>query len=198
MSYYYDYYVGYKKDGKIYPLGPYDAMGKIHAALSKSRSFASDLYNEFYPIKEIEISDELRARFESEDWNGELKLNATCLTESELNELNSNYIKSGYFLISDVESYEKDGDTWDIFYDKITPQVYAAKLQHELTFGKNQPQKDIEGNEYTEPNASDYMYYAYPDYNCKEYEVSVLKGMIEILSGYELKVDEYVIILSEG
>ena len=198
MSYYYDYYVGYKKDGKIYPLGPYDSMGKLRPALSRSRSFASDLYNEFYPIKEAEISDELRARFESEDWNGKLKLNATYLTESDLSELNSNYIKSGYFLISDVESYEKDGYTWDIFYDKITPQVYAAKLQHELTFGKNQPQKDIEGNEYTEPNASDYMYYAYPDFNSKEYEVSVLKSMIEILRTYELKVDEYVIILSEG
>lgn len=198
MSYYYNYYVGYKKDGKIYPLGPYDSMGKLHTALSKSRSFASALYKKFYPIKETEISDELRGRFESKDWNGELKLNATYLTEKELNELSSNYIKSGYFLISDVESYVRSGDTWDIFYDKITPQVYAAKLQHELTFGKNQPQKDVEGNEYTEPNASDYMYYAYPDYDCQEYEVSVLKDMIEILRTYDLEDAEYVIILSEG
>ena len=38
MSYYYNYYIGYKKDNKIYPLGPYDCNGNLKPVISKSSS----------------------------------------------------------------------------------------------------------------------------------------------------------------
>ena len=68
MSYYYSYYAGYKYDGKIYPLGPFNCFGKLRAIVEKSRSFASDLHNDFYDVPDDAASDELRERFEYEDW----------------------------------------------------------------------------------------------------------------------------------
>ena len=60
MSYYYNYYIGYQTpDKKIYPIGPFDAKGNIHSALTRSRSFASNLHDEFYYINEKSVTDEL-------------------------------------------------------------------------------------------------------------------------------------------
>ena len=70
MSYYYTYYLGYEREGKIYPLGPYDCFGKLRDVVNRSRSFASDLHERFWPVKEEEISDELRKEFEYTDWEG--------------------------------------------------------------------------------------------------------------------------------
>ena len=199
MSYYYNYYIGYKKDGKVYPWGPYDAEGKIQPMVSRSRSFASDLHEDFYTVKDEMISDELRKDFEYTDYNGKKYFDVKYLPEKELPA--GSYIKTGYFLISDVKAYE-EGEYFDGFYDRLSPEVYAAKLQHEMMFGKNQPEKDDEGNEYTEPNASDYMFYAYPDYNSKEYETFILRELIEALRDYHhIGTDsdiEYVVLETEG
>ena len=53
----------------------------------------------------------------------------------------------------------------------------------------------MEGYEYTEPNASDYMFYAYPDYESKEYDSflirrTVLKMMYGLPDGAECVVLE--------
>lgn len=61
MSYYYNYYIGYRTpDGKIYPLGPFDANGVIHPALCRSRSYASALHHDFSCIPEEDVTNELR------------------------------------------------------------------------------------------------------------------------------------------
>lgn len=198
MSYYYNYYIGYKRDGKIYPWGPYTAEGRLEPVLSRSRSFASDLYNKFHVVSDKEISEELRKEFEYEDWTKTKRVDVKYLSEDDLP--TGSYIKTGYFLIKDVEAYENDkyGD-FEGFYDVISPEVYAAKLQHEMMFGKNQPKKDDEGYEYTEPNASDYMYYAYPDYNTKEYESFFLRQLIDALCDVFAGRDvEYVVLETEG
>ncbi len=40
MSWYVSYYIGYRtKDGKIYPLGPFDSFGKLKSILNRFRSF---------------------------------------------------------------------------------------------------------------------------------------------------------------
>lgn len=198
MSYYYNYYVGYKKDGKIYPWGPYNANGKLEPMVSRSRSFASDLHRDFYPVSVKEVSEELRKEFEYEDWMKTKRVDVKHLSEKDLP--TGSYIKKGYFLIKDVLAYENDEDgSFEGFYDVISPEVYAAKLQHELMFGKNQPKKDDEGYEYTEPNASDYMYYAYPDYVTKEYEAFLLRQLIDALRDYRMDNDvEYVVLETEG
>lgn len=193
MSYYYNYYIGYKKDGKIYPWGPYTADGKLRPVISRSRSFASDLHDYFRYASGEEMSDELCKEFEYEDWNGNKRIEVKYIQENELP--NDDFIRKGYFLIDDVKAYK--GDFYYDFNDPISPEIYAAKLQHELTFGKNQPIKDCEGYEYTEPNASDYMYYAYPDTSKKEYESFILKQMLEALRTYTDDV-EFVVLETEG
>lgn len=195
MSYYYNYYIGCKKDGKIYPWGPYTADGKLRPIICRSRSFASDLHDYFRYVSEEEMSDELREEFEYEDWNGIKRVEVKYISENELP--NDDFIKRGYFLINDVKVKAYKGDFYDDFDDPISPEIYAAKLQHELTFGKNQPKKDCEGNDYIEPNASDYMYYAYPDYRTKEYESHILRQTLEALRTYTDDV-EFIVLETEG
>lgn len=198
MGYYYNYFAGYKLDGKFYPLGPYDNKGKIHPIISRSASFASKLYRDFYVINDVEISDELRKEFEYSNWKEEKVCEVKYLPLLELP--GGSFIQTGYFLINDVKQYELDQDyDFDGFYDRLTPEVYAAKLQHEITFGKNQPQKDEEDEEYTEPNASDYMYYAYPDYHSEEYEADIIRQVIHMLDEYGLpEKAELVVLETEG
>lgn len=198
MSYYYNYYIGYRKDGKFYPWGPYNRFGKIVPALSKSRSFASPLHNYFVPIQDKDVSDELRAQFEYTDWQDRKRVDVKYLDVNRLPI--DDYIKRGYFLIKEVQNYDSNFDWFDEFTTPLTPEVYAAKVQHELTFGKNQPQKDDEGFEYTEPNASDYMYFAYPDYNSQEYEAAYIHQVADSLWSYDLEQDgaEFVILETEG
>jgi hypothetical protein len=194
MSYYYNYYLGYKKNNKIYPLGPYDFNGDFIPVISKSRTYASDLYKMFDNLFEEEVSDELRKEFNYESY--ERITNIKYLNVKDLP--TESYIKQGYFLIKDVEAYNKKIN-FEGFYDIISPEIYAVKLQHEILFGKNQPIKDIEGYEYTEPNASDYMYYMYPDYDSKEFESFLLKTYLEPYQNYIYDNEiEYVILEVEG
>ena len=200
MSYYYNYYIGYKKDGKIYPWGPYTANHELMPAICRSASFASDLHEDFYNMGDDLISAELREAFSYDDgYGGKEYERVRYLPVKELPK--GSYIRRGYFLISDVEAYEKEDDhTWfDGFYKHLTPQVYAAKLENQLKFGPNKPKKNEYGEFYTEPNASDYMYYAYPDYESKEYECSILRRFVGVLEDYDLGDGvEYVILETEG
>ena len=198
MSYYYSYYIGYKKDGKIYPWGPYNAKGKLEPVISRSRSFASSLYENFHLVREKQVSEELRKEFEYEDdWTETKQIDVKYLLEKELP--TGSYIKTGYFLIKDVEAYKNNKYNFEGFFDVVSPEIYAAKLQHEMIFGKNQPKVDVEeGYEYTEPNASDYMYYAYPDYNTEEYESFILRQAIDALRDYSMENVEYVVLEIEG
>lgn len=194
MSYYYNYYLGYKKNNKIYPLGPYDFDGNFIPVISKSRTYASDLHQMFDNLFEYEISDELRKEFKYENYE-----RITSIKYLNVKDLpTESYITQGYFLIKDVEAYNKNMN-FEGFYDIISPEIYAVKLQHEILFGKNQPIKDDEGYEYIEPNASDYMYYMYPDYDSKEYESFLLKTYLEPYQNYIYNDEiEYVILETEG
>lgn len=198
MSYYYEYYLGYIKDNKIYPYGPFTFDGKIKPIIEKSRNFASDLYQDFLVIKDEQISNELRILFEYEDWQGEKKTEVKYLPVDQLP--NTDYIKKGYFPIDDVQAWEQSEDD-SLFYSMISPLIYAERLKKEVTFGKNQPKKDIEGEEYTELNASDYMYYAAPQYNSKEYESFLLSQVADSMYDYEFFNNEnikMVILETEG
>ena len=125
MSYYYNYYIGYKKDGKIYPWGPYTHDGKLQPALEKSRSFASDLHNYFPYLNKSEASDELIKEF---DWafknsDSDYIHNIKYITLDNLP--TGSAIRRGYFLISDVEAYEAmlaDGDV-DYFFDGFISEI---------------------------------------------------------------------------
>lgn len=177
----------------------YDAEGRIHPVVCKSRSFASDLHERFYRVKEEEISAELRAEFEYEFWDSEEK-HMPDVKWLAINKLPStDYIKKGYCLINDVKAYEEDRCWFEGFYDVISPHIYAALLDKELKFGKNQPQKDCEGNEYTEPNASDYMFYAYPDYKSEEYESFLIISAFDSIESFHMPEGiEWIVLETEG
>lgn len=199
MSYYYNYYVGYKIDGKVYPFGPYNSTGKLKEVITKSRSFASDLHEVFYRVAKEEISDELRKEFEYEDWNGNKSVNVKMLPIKELP--SGSYIKRGFFLVEDVLRYEDpDNDYFDGFYEYISPAVYASMVQNEVQFGKPERKLDDCDNWYCPKAASDYMYYAYPDYNSKEYEAEMVRSVAYMLNDYsELPKDAILLALeTEG
>ena len=63
MSYYYNYYVGQrnKETGKFTTVAPYDADGKPMCLLWKSRSYASDLHEDFTPIFSKKMEDKLKS-----------------------------------------------------------------------------------------------------------------------------------------
>lgn len=200
MSYYYNYYIGYKRDGKIYPWGPFTGNGELFPALTRSASFASDLHDDFYDVKDEEMTEELKKHFSYEVGEDEIEFERVkYLPVKELP--TGSYIRKGYFLIKDVEEYESDDEPgwFDGFYDNLTPQVYAAKLEKQLKFGPNKPKKNEYGELYTEHDASDYMYYAYPNYESKEYESWLLRKFADVLHDYDLGKDvEYVILETEG
>lgn len=203
MSYYYEYFIGYETEGKIYPLGPYDNLGYIKPAVIESHSFNSGLSEDFYYVQEHQISDELRKEFEYENWNNKKEIFVKYQYFDNLPK--DNYIKTGYFLIKDVLAYEKNPElllNGEIFYDNLTPAAYAAMLQNELAFGKKTvPEKDCEGNEFEFElhNASDYMYYAYPDILSKEYSIHILQEFLYALEN-QVNIGEirYVVLETEG
>ena len=187
MSWYYSYYIGKKVENKIEIIGIYDNKGKVHPVIERSRSFASSLKDRF-------------DRYNGEDLE-ELKekLSTDYISICPYKDLpKGDFIKTGYFLIEDVTQYLKENDTWDLFYDKISPEVYAEKLKNEQMLGAPKPKKDIEGNEYEVHSCADYMYFAYPDYYCEEYEVFMIKDAVEMLEPYNYERDDLVIVLSQG
>ena len=199
MSYYYNYYIGYKSGGKFYPLGPYDAFGHIHPAVWKSSSYASDLHRSFQRLNNKDYSDELRNTFSYTNYRGEEEVvDVKFLPWHELP--SDSYIKRGYFLIEDVFAYEKDSYAEDIFHDYLTEFEYAALLKRELAFGKQEPRVDCEGNPIEVHSPSDYIYYAYVDSESEEYEAFLIRNACESLkySG-EIPADaEFVVLETEG
>jgi len=197
MSYYYQYFIGYEKNQKIYPYGPYDCNGKLKPVVEKSRSFASNLHDSFFTVINEQISEELRKEFEYEDYLGEKKVDIKYLPFCNLP--NGEYIVKGYFLIEDIQAWKQGGDD-SLFYNVIDAHTYNELMKKELVFGKNQPEKDDEGFEYTIPNASDYIYDAIPNYNSKEYEAELIRQVgLMLFDEYELSQKyNLVIIESEG
>ena len=191
MSYYYNYYVGQKRDGKIYPWGPYTASGKLLPVLSKSRSCASELHQRFHKVSEAQVSDELRERFEEESLlNPKVKIvNVKYLPVDDLPK--GSFVKSGYFPIEEVMAYESDDsdDYFDGFSRPIPPHIYAAMFENQRMLGAENQDR----------NAADYMFYAYPDFNSEEYEADVLREAAEMLKTYmEPEGTEFVILETEG
>ena len=194
MSYYYNYYIGYREldTNKIYPLGPYDSFNKLKCVLSRSESFASDLHELFDPVPEDQVSDSLRNEFEYEDYNGNKKVDVKYLLLKDLPD--GDFVRTGYYLISDVTAYEQDNDEFDGFYERLSPQIYAAKLDAQLKFGATNSRNE----DYQEHNASEYMFYAYPDYNSKEYECFMIWSAYSMLQNYAANNIEYVVLETEG
>ena len=203
MSYYYNYYAGYKKNGKIYPLGPFNSAGELVPIISRSRSFASDLYEDFRPMKDEVASEELKSKFGYTDYKGNFIFEAKYLSFKDLSD--ESFIKTGYFLIDEVSAYEQAiekrcGFGEEFFSERLSPTVYSAMVTHENRLGKKKKNDEDENEDEDsyERTASDYMYYAYPDYSSKGYEIDRIKFVFYMLWTSEIECDDYVVLETEG
>lgn len=205
ISWYYTYYIGYKdKNDVLYPLGMFDYTGYMHPVFSKSRSFASDLHEIFIPIKSGDmISDELMKAWRREYYDSTTKDDLVhYVSYCPVSQLKYRDItKRGYYLIEDIERYLKDeyGDLDEIFYDYLSPELYAIKMESEQKFGPPPPTTDCEGYEYTPHSVRDYAYFVYIDHNSVEYETNQLLDAVDVYDYVEIPEGaERVIILSQG
>ena len=184
MSWYYSFYIGKRVNDKIEIIGVYNNKGNIYPALEYSRSFASSLKDSFRRCENEELKK---------------KLNNDLISILPYHLLpTGDYIKSGYFLIEDVQKYLEGNDSGDLFYEKLTPEVYAEKLKTESILGTPQPKKDEDGYDIKTYSCADYMYFAYPDYSCKEYDSFIIRTVVDMIEPYNLDKEDIVIVMSEG
>lgn len=210
MSWYYDYYLAIqnRETKKIDMFGPFDNKGKLHSIICRSRSFASDLWESFYPVNDLLTEEAMKTLWShvgdsdfTKDELKWLKQNTSYLPYKELPD--GNYLKEGYFLIDDITNYEENHDS-DVFYEHLTPTAYTLKMQNELKFGPPKPKKNEWGEEYTEHSCSEYAFYIYPDYSSKEYESSLIRDVANMLAPFGFDDDgiddkyEMVVLCTQG
>lgn len=210
MSYYYCYKLGYKKNNKIYPLFPFRDDGTWADVITRSRSYDNHLHDDFNAINKDMLSDEMIKQLlkdvslygeSEEDYIDKVVPYIKWLPLDQLPA--DEYLKSGYYLISDVERYESESkDTrsvfdMDLFYDQMSTTAYNARLHNVLMVGDDS-EKDEDGD-YIKRPITDYMFYVYPDYDCKEYDSFLLKTMARMCDTYHMDKDtEIVVIDMEG
>ena len=207
MSWYYSYYICRKdkENGKLYPFGPFDYKGDYFEVLEKSRSFASELHENFYDIRSAEdrlmISEELlqaiHGGLSDEDYKEFYEGGGYyCWSYLPYKELpNEDYIKKGYCLIEDIAGYEDEDGYFEGFYDWLTPEIYAKKLDNELKFGAPKPEKDKFGEEYTPHSMREYSFYRWIDYESPEYEAHVIREAFEIMRQGNREEDIFIILV---
>lgn len=155
----------------------------------KSGSFVDrDFTGEFWKVNEADCDEEMVKAFTFKDWHDEDSFTDDLgyLTYEDLSNMNSEYIRRGYYLVEDVSRYEADDSALfneDIFYDHVSPTVYTNMCLKQI---KKHTEKDCEGYEYTVNGFEEYMYYAYPDYESKEYMIHELQT---IMNSYQEGID---------
>lgn len=184
MSYYYSYYLGIKKsDGLIYPIGLFDESGKLYPVIERSRRFASDLHNDFCQMSVAMASNKLKEEFASMIADGAVKyLPISSLKSAE-------FVKTGYFLISDINQYESTHDHTRLFEYRLSPTTFAEMLRNNSRYPVD-----------PKYSAEDFAYYAYCDTNSKEYETFLITSAFcsYFHKHYKDNYDDYVVIETEG
>lgn len=200
MSYYYTYYLGYEQDSKIHLLGPFDEKHKYHDVFYRSQSFASDLHERFEMVDKTKLGDDVIEEFSYD--NGSDQKEMPQLRYLYLDELpGGSYIKSGYYLIEDVHRYQSDDDCdeSDVFYDHMSADEFAARLQNELVLGPPKA-RTKDPDEYVPHSVRDYMFFAFPDYQSEEYEAFLIRTAAHMLfDSWDRPEDVKVVVLeTEG
>ena len=179
LSWYVNFYVAYQtSDGMIYPYGPFDYSGDYKCIHWTSRSFTTDLKDSFDTVKKEQVSKELIDAIYNSEIDDDYELSmywGICPLE---NLPSGDFIKSNYYLIDDIEKYQKDKHAEDLFYDSLDPITYNLKSQNELKFGKPTETTDEWGDKYTPYSCADYAFFTYADYDCKEYEAHKIRIIV--------------------
>lgn len=149
--------------------------------LWRSRSyFDEELLLEFNSVNENKLTDDLREAFTYEDYRDKqpkFDTTVSVISADTFMKLNDNFVKSGYFLIEDVNLYQNAEDKYDldIFYDKLSSEAYSGLVANDV---QTHFEDDGYGEHLLVHGWKDYMYFAYPDYNCKEYLIHELKVLL--------------------
>ena len=196
MSYYYNYSIGIKtKDDKIYPLGPFNADGKVLDVIINSRSYEPEkLHEDFITVSDNQKTPELIKAYPDED-----------LLYLPIRELpKGDGLRSGYFLISDVMAYKADPNNMEnLFYDWMDAETYLSRAANEERFGPPLTKKDEEGYDITRKSCRDYMPFAYIDINSAEYMAEKIRFAASMYNDWDLTNKfgaDYtiVVLLTEG
>ena len=204
MSWYYTYYLCYEKEGKIFPLGPFDAKGQFYEVLERSRSFASAIHESFWPLKKEQMSEEFLKCFpflREESWESNL------WSYRYLKDLpTGSPMKRNYYLLDDIAEFLEDGSIDDKFYDFLSPEAYALKLQNELQFGPPKEKLDDFGDPYTPHSCADYALFNYEDWLSEEYEAQRIREAASVFNYSDLiydrkewkQINDIVVVLRQG
>lgn len=228
MSYYYNYYLGYKKDGVLYPMGPFDRKGKLACVLWKSRSFASDLHEDFRIADDKQTSIELRESLLSDDTLESCRKANIPYTDEELKELAKFYGNDvNNVPKKELKTYEEalneHEDIRYLPYEKLPSTNFIKEGYVQYSQIGDEEEDDfydvISPHEYAErlkiastlgdipkkdcegnefPRLSEYIYHKWIDYNSREWESFLITNAMENFKDYHVDADEYVIIETEG
>lgn len=174
MSTYYDFYLGYKAKGddKLHAFGPYDKFGNLTSFLCKSRSFISDIHEEFRKCSIEQLDDELKDKFtytySDPGKNEKVYCNLYYLDYDELPS-NCDYMKSGFYPVDEVTEYIQDKESLDFYYTEYySPTEYGMKLATAVNSNDEEQIKWLKS----------FVFFTYPDYNSIEYDTYYIKKFI--------------------
>ena len=206
MSYYYNYSIGIKtKDDKIYPLGPFNADGKVLDVITNSRSYEPEkLHEDFLPVSDNQKTPELIEAY-SHELIEAYSYDSCSLKYLPIGELpKGDGLRSGYFLISDVVAYKADPNNMEnLFYDWMDAETYLSRAANEERFGPPLTEKDEEGYDITPKSCRDYMPFAYIDINSAEYMAEKIRFAASMYNDWDL-INKFgadytiVVLLTEG
>ena len=176
MSTYYSYYLGYRTtDEKVHIYGPYDKFGNVECIFCRSRSFASQIYQDFIRIRAEKIGDDIIKDFMKvydTTYIDRYEMNINYMLLDDLP--STDYIKSYFVPVDDALYYLnkiKEEDDYEniYFHKKYTIEEYALATNNAIRENDEKKIKEL----------SDYVYFSYPDYNSKEYESFLVQNYIK-------------------
>lgn len=212
MSYYFNYYLAKRPTagGKVSLCGPYRADGKPCCVLSRSRSYASDLHEEFRRLPSENCEQPLLDAF---SWESPVTGERTFedlkwLPMSALG--GAEPFRSGYVLVDELLRVDEDAladADWDPFAHVLAPSQYAAFCQSAYS-PNGRPLRieyeDALAGELAHKDAwpSDYVRHSWVVRRSREYEAWLIRSFADELRDdlyAELGRDhELVVIETEG
>ena len=179
MSTYYSFYIGYRtKDKKFHAFGPFDKDNKLRPILVKSRSFISDLYQEFYPVRIEDMDEFVEIMFTHSSIYGNTDGLVTDLKWLPVSDLpGTDFMKTGYFLTEEIMDYILTKEP--CFSEHYEMIEYSILLEAAV---KNNNTEEIE-------RLKKYSFFSYPDYDSAEFESYILNHAISFQGPFS----EYII-----
>jgi hypothetical protein len=206
MSTYYNYYIGYIHENKIYPLGPYTKYNELCSILESSRSAGSDLPQMFAPIEFNMMSKAFKETFNVNDEDEKDSWIYNFLPIDWLPK--ETYWIRGYCLIDDVMNYihaKENGDDVsfieeDLICNCLNPIEYAEKMRNQF-MANNDENNGFAWDEDKDYSAKDYMFFSFPHTHSKEYDsAQIMQFALVLYEGHlqenlKLNFEDLVVIM---